>query len=350
MPVATRWFLIGLAGWTAFAGLLSAWGFVEHEYEGVQIAWLPYLGVNLVQIYVLGLFTPALLFVARAFPPTRRPAALTLGTYFVALITICAVAELLEVIVSNGFLGKHYTFKMSLGGGFEDFLAYMVAFTLIVAIIQVQIAKERSERAVRLEADLTKLRVDALLRQLHPHFVFNTLNAVGALMQTDVTAAEEMMAALAALLRTATDASKQQTVPLREELNLLDRYILIMKLRYGERLVVTISSEPKTLGILVPAFTLQPLVENAIVHGLDRTGGVIHVELRCRIEGDTLRIELTDDGTTLDLIELREGVGIGNTRARLAELYGTGADLTIAPNEKLGTQLTLAIPADGPRL
>jgi LytS/YehU family sensor histidine kinase len=239
---------------------------------------------------------------------------------------------------------------MSLGGGFEDFLAYMVAFTLIVAIIQVQIAKERSERAVRLEADLTKLRVDALLRQLHPHFVFNTLNAVGALMQTDVTAAEEMLAALAALLRTATDASTQQMVPLREELNLLDRYILIMKLRYGERLGVTISSEPKTLGILVPAFTLQPLVENAIVHGLDKTGGVIHVELTCRVEGDTLRIELTDDGTTLDLVELREGVGIGNTRARLAELYGTGADLTIAPREKLGTQLRLAIPADGPRL
>jgi LytS/YehU family sensor histidine kinase len=168
-------------------------------------------------------------------------------------------------------------------------------------------------------------------------------------MQTDVTAAEEMLAALAALLRTATDASARQIVPLRDELNLLDRYILIMKLRYGERLVVNISTEPKTLGILVPAFTLQPLVENAIVHGLDKTGGVIHVDLTCRIDGETLRIELADDGTTLDLVELREGVGIGNTRARLAELYGTGADLTIAPREKLGTQLTLAIPAAGPR-
>ena len=159
-----------------------------------------------------------------------------------------------------------------------------------------------------------------------------------------------MLAALAALLRTATDASARQMVPLREELNLLDRYILIMKLRYGERLVVNISTEPKTLTIPVPAFTLQPLVENAIVHGLDKTGGVIHVDLTCRVDGETLRIELADDGSTLDLVELREGVGIGNTRARLAELYGTGADLTIAPREKLGTQLTLAIPAAGPRL
>ena len=131
MPVATRWFLIGLAGWTAFAGLVSAWGYVEHEYEGVQIAWLPYLGVNLVQIYILGLFTPALLLVARAFPPTRRPTVLTLGAYFAALLAICAFAELLVVVVSNTFLGKHYTFKMALGGGFEDFLAYMVALALI---------------------------------------------------------------------------------------------------------------------------------------------------------------------------------------------------------------------------
>jgi hypothetical protein len=349
MPVATRWFLIGWAGWTAFAGLLTAWLYVEHLSEGVTIPWLSYLGVNLVQVYLLGVFTPVLVFVARAFPPTRRPAIVTLGVYFVALLAVCALAEPLVVLVSNAFLGKHYTFKDGIGEGFEAFTTFTVALALIVAIMQMQVAQERSERAVRLEADLTKLRVEALLRQLHPHFVFNTLNAVGALMQTDVTAAEEMLAALAALLRTATDASARQIVPLRDELNLLDRYILIMKLRYGERLVVNISTEPKTLGILVPAFTLQPLVENAIVHGLDKTGGVIHVDLTCRIDGETLRIELADDGTTLDLVELREGVGIGNTRARLAELYGTGADLTIAPREKLGTQLTLAIPAAGPR-
>jgi hypothetical protein len=350
MPVATRWFLIGWAGWTAFAGLLTAWLYVEHLSEGVMIPWLSYLGVNLVQVYLLAVFTPALVFVARVFPPTRRPAIVTLGVYFVALLAVCALGEPLVVLVSNAFLGKHYTFKDGIGEGFEAFTTFTVALALIVAIMQMQVAQERSERAVRLEADLTKLRVEALLRQLHPHFVFNTLNAVGALMQTNVTAAEEMLAALAALLRTATDASARQMVPLRDELNLLDRYILIMQMRYGERLVVNISTEPKTLTIPVPAFTLQPLVENAIVHGLDKTGGVIHVDLTCRVDGETLRIELADDGSTLDLVELREGVGIGNTRARLAELYGTGADLTIAPREKLGTQLTLAIPAAGPRL
>jgi hypothetical protein len=348
VPVAARWFLIGWAGWTAFAALLTAWGYVEHLSEGRPLAWLPYLGGNLVMVYLLGIFTPVLVFVARAFPPTRRPAALTFGVYFFALITVSAFGEPLVVVVSNAFLGKHYTFNDGLGEAFEAFTTFMIVLALIVAIMQVQIANERTERAAKLEADLATLRVEALLRQLHPHFVFNTLNAVGALMATNVTAAEEMIAALAALLRTATDASARQVVPLREELNLLDRYILIMKLRYGERLVVNISTEPKTLGIPVPAFTLQPLVENAIVHGLDKTGGVIHVDLTCRVDGETLRIELADDGTTLDLVELREGIGIGNTRARLAELYGTRADLSIAPRQKLGTQLTLAIPAAGP--
>lgn len=350
MSVTARWWLIGLGGWTAFAVLLTAWMYVAQLSEGMTIAWPHYLVVELVQVYLLGIFTPALVGVARAFPPTRRPAALTFGVYFLALLLACALAEPLVVAVSNAFLGKHYTLEDAIGEGFQDFTTFTIALALIVAIMQVQIATERSERAARLEADLAKLRVEALLRQLHPHFVFNTLNAVGALMQTNIAAAEEMIAALAALLRTATDSSARQIVPLREELSQLDRYVLIMKLRYGERLVVTISAEPKTLGIGVPAFTLQPLVENAIVHGLEKTGGVIHVDLTCRVEGEKLRIELADDGTRLDLVELREGVGIGNTRARLAELYGAGADLTIAPREKLGTQLLLAIPAAGPNL
>jgi len=350
MPVAMRWFLIGLAAWTAFAGLLATWGYVEHLYEGQPVAWLPYFGVDLVQLYLLALVTPALVFLGRALPPTRRPTVVTLAAYLLALAAACVVVEPIVFFVSNAFLGKHYTLASAIGGAFEDYLTLMILLGIIVAIQQAQIAKDRGARALRLECELTKLRVDALQRQLHPHFVFNTLNAVGALMQTDVPAAEEMIAALAALLRSATDASVRQVVPLREELTLLDRYVLIMKLRYGERLVVTISAEPKTLGIQVPAFTLQPLVENAIVHGLDKTGGAIHVELTCRIEGDSLRIELSDDGTTLDSLELREGVGIGNTRARLTELYGSGADLTIAPREELGTQLTLAIPAAGPRL
>ena len=354
MSVAKRWFFVLLAAWTALALLITVWVNVERLYEGRYVSMGYDFGVTLVhqlvQMYTLGLLTPALIFIALAYPPTRRPIALPLGLYLATLIGVCIVALPLYVFVSNRFLGGNFTTQMALQETFFIFLTYAVVLLIIVAITQMQIANERLARALRLEADLSKLRVEALQRQLHPHFIFNTLHAIGAIMQTDVTAAEEMIAALAALLRTATDNSNRPVVPLREELNLLDRYALIMKLRFGDRLAVRISAEPKALAVLVPTFTLQPLVENAIVHGLDKTSGGITIEVSCRLENDTVRIDVTDDGAAFSTSMFQEGVGIGNTRARLAELYGQRAMLSIAPRGSLGTRLTLAIPTAGPAL
>jgi LytS/YehU family sensor histidine kinase len=251
---------------------------------------------------------------------------------------------------AGNLFGRHFTVRTALEEGLFTFLTYTVVLTIVVAITQVRIANERTARTLRLEADLTKLRVEALQRQLHPHFIFNTLNAVVAIMQTDVPAAEEMIAALAALLRTASDKSNRPMVPLREELSLLDRYALIMKMRYADRLTVKIVAEPRALEIPVPTFTLQPLVENAIVHGLEKTSAGITIEVTCRIDDDQLWINVSDNGATADLLTLQEGVGIGNTRARLAELYGQRAQLSIAPRESPGTQLTLAIPTAGATL
>jgi two-component system sensor histidine kinase LytS len=104
------------------------------------------------------------------------------------------------------------------------------------------------------------------------------------------------------------------------------------------------------LEILVPTFTLQPLVENAIVHGLEKTSAGITIEVTCRLEDDQLWICVSDDGATPDILTLQEGIGIGNTRARLAELYGARARLSIAPRKSLGTELTLAIPTAGAAL
>jgi sensor histidine kinase YesM len=347
---AKGWLIVSVAAWTAFAVLIRAWVNVERTFEGLPPAPASDYLLNLVEMYSLGLLTPVLVYVAHAFPPSRRPTIATLAVYIASLIAVCAVGLPLLVFVANTFLNARFTVKTALGEGLFTFLTYSVVLTIIVAVTQVRVANERTARALRLEADLTKLRVEALQRQLHPHFIFNTLNAVGAIMQTNVPAAEEMIAALAALLRTATDKSNRPMVPLREELTLLDRYALIMKMRYGDRLKVSISAEPRALEILVPTFTLQPLVENAIVHGLEKTSAGITVDVSCRLEDDKLWIELSDDGATPDLLTLQEGVGIGNTRARLAELYGSRARLSIAPRESLGTQLTLAIPTAGAAL
>src|SRR5579872_4137261 len=339
-----RWLLVCAAAWTAFPILISIYVYMEALYDGRHPAFLPEFVGSLGQMYTLGVFSPILIYVAHAFPPTRRPLILTLAVYLASLIGVWALGLPAFALVSNYFLNRPFTISSTLQEGFFVFLLYAVVLTILLAITQVQVVNERIERALRLEADLSRLRVEALQRQLHPHFIFNTLNAVSAVMHTDVNVAEEMIAALADLLRTAAGKSNTPMVPLREELNLLDRYALIMKLRYGERLVVHISAEPRALEIPFPTFTLQPLVENAIVHGLEKTNGGITVEVACRLDAAMLEIEISDDGTTTDPVALPEGVGIGNTRARLAELYGQRASLSIAPRHACGMRLTLAIP------
>jgi sensor histidine kinase YesM len=339
-----RWIVVCVAAWTAFPILIQLWVGVEALYEGRHPAILLNFVTSLGQMYTLGLLSPVLIYVAHAFPPTRRPVILTLGVYLATLIGVWAVGLPLFALVSTYILGRHFTIETTLQEGLFTFLLYAVVLTIVVAITQVQVANERAASALRLEADLSKLRVEALQRQLHPHFIFNTLNAVSAVMHTDLNAAEEMIAALADLLRTATSKSDSPMVPLREELNLLDRYALIMKLRYGERLVVRISAEPRALEVPFPTFTLQPLVENAIVHGLEKTSAGITAEVTCRLEADMVVVEISDDGAAPDTITLLEGVGIGNTRARLAELYGKRASLSIATRHSRGMCLTLAIP------
>jgi two-component system, LytTR family, sensor kinase len=341
---AKRWFGIGFVAWTAFAVLIALWGDLQQLYQGRHPAIVSGFFSTLLQQYTLGLATPLLVYAVHLVPPTRRPLALTLGAYVVSLVAACIVGMPLLALVSNTLLGKHFTLLTTLEEGLFSFLVYGVVLAIVVAVTQVQLANERLARALRLEADLSRLRVEALQRQIHPHFIFNTLNAVGAIMHTDVSAAEEMIAALADLLRTATDKSNDLVVPLREELMLVDRYALIMKLRYGDRLTVNVSAEPRALEVPFLTFMLQPLVENAIVHGLEETSAAITVDVSCRLGDDRLIIEVKDDGATVDTVTLREGVGIGNTRARLAELYGQRAMLSIGRCESQGTCLTLAVP------
>jgi len=344
MPAARKWLFVSIAAWTAFAVLITAWGDLSRLYDGRKPTTPADFVTSLAQMYTLGLLTPLLIYVVHKVPPTRRPTALTLCIYFAALVGVCIVGLPLFAFVSNQFLGRHFTLATTLGEGFFSFLTYAVVLTLIVAVTQVQVANERTVRALRLEADLSRLRVEALQRQIHPHFIFNTLNAIGAIMQTDVATAEEMIAALATLLRSATDKPSSPLAPLRDELMLVDRYALIMKMRYGDRLTVRISAEPRTLEVPFPAFTLQPLVENSIVHGLEKTASVITVVVSCRLEGDRLSVDVADDGATPDRLALQEGVGIGNIRARLLELYGQRAVLSIGPGNSRGMRLRLVVP------
>jgi signal transduction histidine kinase len=188
--------------------------------------------------------------------------------------------------------------------------------------------RENQQRAVReaaLEMRLVEARLQTLQRQLHPHFLFNTLHAISALMHRDVHAAERMLIQLSDLLRMSLDIGKRPDLRLGEELDFLEKYVQIEQVRLGDRLTVRFDIDPDTLDAMVPALILQPLVENAVKHGIAPLGRPGEVAVVSRREGDMLLMTVTDSGlgpSEHALAALSTGIGVSNTRARLEHQFG----------------------------
>lgn len=186
-------------------------------------------------------------------------------------------------------------------------------------------SQRRQLQAAQLEKHLVEAQLQTLQRQLQPHFLFNTLHAISALMHRDVDAADRMLSRLSDLLRLSLDTVGRQVIPLKAEIDFLTRYLQIEQTRLGERLTVEWDIEDDALDGLVPNLVLQPLVENAIKHAiaLSSEGGAIRIS--ARREGDMLRMEVEDSGSgpsDSGLQSLKTGIGLSNTRARLTHHYG----------------------------
>jgi LytS/YehU family sensor histidine kinase len=203
----------------------------------------------------------------------------------------------------------------------------------------------REVQTAELEARLTAARLQALQMQLNPHFLFNTLNTISSLMHKDVEAADRMLARLSDLLRYALESTNAQEVPLRQELDFLGGYLEIQQTRFGERLSVDREIDPATLDARVPNLLLQPMVENAIQHGIAPHARPGRIVLRARRRGERLDLEVEDNGGGLPAGEpLVEGVGIANTRARLQQLYGTRHEFFLVKAGSGGLLVKILIP------
>ena len=204
--------------------------------------------------------------------------------------------------------------------------------------------RDRELAASRLEASLHQARLEALKAQIQPHFLFNTMHAITALMHTDVERADRMMAQLSDLLRQSIERADRQEVTLREELDFLRGYLDIQQTRFGDRLRAHVHAVPEVLDAMVPALVLQPLVENAIRHGFGERVSGGRVEVLARRAQERLRVEVRDDGAGLPADGVREGTGLSNTRARLQQLYGPAQILELEPTPGGGTRVRIELP------
>jgi two-component system, LytTR family, sensor kinase len=236
-----------------------------------------------------------------------------------------------------------------LAAGFaRDYFLRLQARHDEAVLLQAEAARLQAE-AARLEAQLTGARLAALRAQLDPHFLFNTLNAVASLVGSDPRGVRRMIARLSALLRHSLEESAEPEVTLEQELQVLTQYVEIMEIRFEGRLQVERQIEPGVLDALVPNLILQPLVENAIKHGVSRlpSAEVGRVEVSARLDDDLVVITVRDNGPELqDASALRgnEGVGVRNTRARLEQLYGSEYTLELAPARGRGVVATVTLP------
>ena len=229
---------------------------------------------------------------------------------------------------------------------FETNAQPVLLLLLSYAVLQ-RVHRTRRERevATQLERSLASARVHALSLQLQPHFLFNTLNAIAALVAEDPAVAESMLVHLSNLLRLTFDADARDDVSVRTELARVDMYVALQRMRFGDRLLVSTRVDPDALDARVPAFLLQPLVENAISHGVEPRRGVGHIEIEARCSGDTLTLSVRDDGVGLPPVDgRRERVGLGGTRARLEAMFPGSHQLELRAADPHGTLVVVVVP------
>jgi two-component system LytT family sensor kinase len=338
-----------VAAWTLVGVLAAVQNGLSRVYANEEVRWGPLILVQLLDWYTCALFTPLLLLMVRRWPPERTGwwRATAIYTPLVAAMAVGKYAVYLRLRGAISNEAPPSLVDMLARSFFFEFITLASVLGMILALHYYRSVRARERREAELEGLLADARLQALSGQLRPHFLFNALHGVSTLMHRDVDAADEMLSELSALLRTTLDRDGVQEVPLDEELATARHYVEIMRARFGDRLAVEEEVDTRARDALVPHFVLQPLVENAIEHGIARDPGAGRIWIRARADGGHCTLVVADDGPGPaggSEAAVREGVGLSNTRRRLAALYGPAATLTLCPAEGRGTEVIVRIP------
>ena len=332
--------------------------FVTHD----PSPWWHYLASWFIGVYFYALLTPLIFFLSRRFPMERRNWLRRVGLHlaFSVLFSLAEIALHSALIYSLGLLptvmkGFAGTVVVLIIISFhQNIMTYWTLLGAEYALRYYRQYQERRQQALRLELQASELKtqlvqaqLSALNTQLQPHFLFNTLNAIMVLVrQKKANEAEKMLARLSDLLRCVLEDVGVHEVPLRRELEYVRLYLSIQQVRFQDRLRVEICADASLLDAAVPHLCLQPLVENAIQHGIGQSSSAGELCITAVRFGDALEIKVCDDGPGLSSAGSQSGRGIGlaNTRARLRQLYGSKALLTVENREPCGTVATVTLP------
>jgi signal transduction histidine kinase len=316
------------------------------------VPWSLAVGRIALANYLWAALTPLVFWLGSRFPVGRPKLFRNLALHFLFSLSLSSAHALLYHLILGLFLGRAVETTVGFVRSVPVFLNYVTnGFVFYVAILAFHQALSYSRMYREREFRLQQAQLQVLRMQLHPHFLFNTLNAVSALVYENPRAADRVIAQLSDLLRLSLKGGQAQEVALKDELDFLRKYVEIQRTLLQDRLEVRWDIAPETLDALVPAMILQPLVENSIRHGIAPLEAGGHVEVSSRRLDGVLRLGVSDDGAGIpqasgaaDGARVNGGVGLANTRARLAQLYGASHRFDLRRQPEGGTAVSLTIP------
>ena len=346
----SRVWVVGSVLWTLLAFLTSAGAHVYTASMGEPISWAQLLAWNVSIAFVWSLLTPIIYELSRRYTFDRASWKLSLPIHIVASVVLtflaaAALARLSPLITWIKEPPMPY-FPHVLSRFFMDLPRYWYVVLITQAIAFYGKYQERQLFSSQLEAQLANAQLEVLKIQLEPHFLFNTLNSIAALARHDGEAAEHMTLQLADLLRMSLDGVGVHEVPLHQELTFLQKYIDIQQVRFHDRLRVETEIDPRTFDTLVPNLILQPLVENAIRHGIGPRRAPGFIRITTWRDRDDVWMEIRDDGLgfTRGGLMPPEGVGLRNTRGRLQQLYNDDHAMMLEDSPGGGCTVKIRVP------
>jgi two-component system LytT family sensor kinase len=356
--IGSRELLLIFAFWTFIATLSAVNRALDPRGFGFQLSSpAGPIALEYIESWLWAVITPAVFLLTQRFPIERSRLARLGLLLLIGIVTAIAVDLVMDFVRIEILAGvpsrRPRVFSPSDAILRFRFVNQLLVYLAVLAagyarnfylrdLTRQREAVALEARAAELQAQLAAARLDALRMQLNPHFLFNTLHAVSALVERDPSGVRKMIARLSELLRHTIEARGADEVPLRDELEFLRRYIEIMEIRFQGRLQVTVNAGDRAMEALVPNLILQPIVENALEHGASRASGQGEVTIDAKVDGDDLVVIVQDNGPGLASTE--QGVGLTNTKARLDQLYGDPASLTLTSPSAGGVLATLRVP------